>query len=463
MRAHWRPRGIANLICNVAVVPLVAAAVFIPARAARADLSFQSAPAVLPLGAATVVQLAPGGKLGYLGIAIDPSGSSSNAVLAPIDPARRTIVDPNSDLSAGLYPNAIRSADLTGNGLADAVTLNSRLGYTVIHNRGDGFFDAAGVGSTSVAGAPADLELADITGDGRPDLVLACRDHLAVLPGRGDRTFGPERDYALPGLAPASLGLSDVDHSGHAAVLVFDSTHHRLVTLKSTPAGLVEVNADPVDPRAGPNWTVGDVTGDGIPDAIFTVGTRLAIVAGRFGGGFGRTRFVKVGFSLDNPITAALTGTRRASIAVSEPLQSRVAIISPSGRGFEVQQLPRDFGRFPVVSVAQDLNGDGRPDLAVVGYRRQALLLKEFVDALALRRRGRGLELTLRCDGPGRCAGRVAVGGGSRAFSLARGEVRAVRVPRARALSGSTQPVRIVGQAGIGLSRVMTLRLRVGS
>jgi hypothetical protein len=57
---------------------------------------------------------------------------------------------------------------------------------------GDGSFRAAASYTLSTLGATTWVDVGDVTGDGRPDLVaaLAWEDEIVVLPGNGDGTFG---------------------------------------------------------------------------------------------------------------------------------------------------------------------------------------------------------------------------------------------------------------------------------
>jgi hypothetical protein len=49
-----------------------------------------------------------------------------------------------------------------------------------------------------------------VSGDGKPDVVVASQGAVSVLAGNGDGTFSTTTDYAL-GFVPSSLAVSDVN------------------------------------------------------------------------------------------------------------------------------------------------------------------------------------------------------------------------------------------------------------
>jgi len=112
-------------------------------------------------------------------------------------------------------PTGIAIGDLDGDGLVDVLTANSFANdISVLRNRGSGNFTAE-LHSTGTAQA-RDVALADVTGDGNLDAVVALRGDsgaLAVFDGNGrgllasPRTFGPSR-FA------SDLELADLDHDG---------------------------------------------------------------------------------------------------------------------------------------------------------------------------------------------------------------------------------------------------------
>jgi hypothetical protein len=129
-----------------------------------------------------------------------------------------------TDFGVGVHPTSVAIADLNADGRPDLVVTNAgpydyRAGYytgpstiSVLLGKGDGTFDAKSDFETAAYGGygvyPDYPAIADLNGDGRPDVVVAdLGDHgpgtgignmVSVLLGNGDGTFGTHTDYPTP-------------------------------------------------------------------------------------------------------------------------------------------------------------------------------------------------------------------------------------------------------------------------
>jgi hypothetical protein len=127
----------------------------------------------------------------------------------------------------GLYPFAVAVADVNGDGNLDLLVADGFSGTAaVVLGNGDGSFKAAvtynwgGVWAQYIA-------VADVNGDNKPDLLVAvCEtsgcDHgaAAVLLGNGDGTFQAAADYDSGGSGANGLAVADVDGDGKPDLLV---------------------------------------------------------------------------------------------------------------------------------------------------------------------------------------------------------------------------------------------------
>src|SRR6202030_1847451 len=91
----------------------------------------------------------------------------------------------------------------------------------VLLGNGDGTFQSA---VTYDAGGQAiAVAIADVSGDGTPDLLVATRASagaVGVLLGNGNGTFKPVVPYNSGGVVPVSVAVSDVNGDGKPDVVV---------------------------------------------------------------------------------------------------------------------------------------------------------------------------------------------------------------------------------------------------
>jgi hypothetical protein len=114
----------------------------------------------------------------------------------------------------GTKPRAVAVADLNGDGIPDLVIANAAAGtVSVLLGIGDGTFAPQ---RTFPAGpAPIAVAVADLTGDGRPDLVVAdaAAGTVSVLLGNGDGSFQTQHTFAV-GSDPSSVAVADLSGDG---------------------------------------------------------------------------------------------------------------------------------------------------------------------------------------------------------------------------------------------------------
>jgi hypothetical protein len=122
-------------------------------------------------------------------------------------------------------------ADLDGDGKPDIVVANGngKAGVGVLLGNGDGTFQPVVTYDLGEKFASA-VAVADVNGDGRPDVVVSdcasgqytCQvnSSVGVLPGNGNGTLQPPLTYASGGLFSIGVALADINGDGRADVLV---------------------------------------------------------------------------------------------------------------------------------------------------------------------------------------------------------------------------------------------------
>lgn len=229
-------------------------------------------------------------------------------------------------LTIGDYSTAA-SGDLNGDGKLDLVLLTPDYGtgatMAVVLGNGNGTFQAPVMYTVLVAPY---FVLGDFTGDGKPDIAISAGSLISVLVNNGDGTFKSPVNYNISGNAQA-IAAADLNSDGKLDLVV---------------------------PSGGTSATISVLLGDGdgtFGNPIEYSSDRLTIYS---------TSIAVSDFNGDGKLDLVLTN----SVAVP----NGVVIVLGKGDGtFQNPPILYSGGLLPAAAVSLDLNGDGKPDLAVAG------------------------------------------------------------------------------------------------
>jgi Bacterial Ig-like domain (group 3)/FG-GAP-like repeat len=141
--------------------------------------------------------------------------------------------------AGGTDPISILAADVNGDGKIDLIVVNdcadtgetcqfSSAGQVgVLLGNGDGTFQPVQLYNTGGFG-PTALAVADINGDGKPDVIVTRTDSecwgqlgfVDVLLGNGDGTFQPVQTYTSGGCGSNSIAVADVNGDGRLDLVI---------------------------------------------------------------------------------------------------------------------------------------------------------------------------------------------------------------------------------------------------
>ena len=304
--------------------------------------------------------------------------------------------------SGGNWARSVAVADVNGDGKPDLVVANCASSGNcgsdssdgtvgVLLGNGDGTFqspltyDSGGYIAWSVA-------VADVNGDGKPDLVVANVDSstVGVLLGNGDGTFQSPVTYGSGGYGANSIAVADVNGDGKPDLLLTDGCANRGcgasglvgVLLGNGDGTFREVVTYGSGGYVAISAAVADVNGDGWPDLVVanscgdagcTTYGLVGVLLNNGDGTFQSAVTYASGYGTDSVAVADVNGDDKPDLVVANICADRncdtdgtVGVLLGNGDGTFQSQLAYDSGgSYARWVTAKDLNGDSRPDIVV--------------------------------------------------------------------------------------------------
>jgi hypothetical protein len=219
---------------------------------------------------------------------------------------------------------------------------------------------------------PDSLAIADLNGDGRPDLaVVKPSNSVSVLLNRGDGSFHPKRSYATG--AGSWLRQNAVLNGDGKPDLVTGNGTRRSDTvsvLLNRGDGSFEAKRDYAT-LSFYSLAIGDLNGDDRPDLVTAnhAAATLSVLINRGDGSFEAKHDYATGRGPDSPAIGDLNGDGRPDLAVANARSNTVSVLLKRGDGsFEAKHdyASEGFPGTPHLLRLADLNGDGMPDMLVI-------------------------------------------------------------------------------------------------
>ena len=283
----------------------------------------------------------------------------------------------------GIQPIGFTVGDFDGDGKVDVIVVCSTAcspAVSIFLGNGDGTLKPPFPLNQSLGNIYSAAASGDFNGDGKLDLLLLTPDFgsgttMAILLGNGDGTFRAPVTYAVP-ISPY-LVLGDFNGDGKPDIAISGGLNGGVVSiLINNGDGTFK---SPVNYSISGNVQAlasGDLNADGKLDLVVSSGGTSATISMLLGNGDGTfgsplvytsnllsiysTSIAVADFNGDGKLDLALTNSVGPTNAV--------AIVLGNGDGtFQNPPLLYSAGLLPTAVVSLDVNGDGKPDLAVAG------------------------------------------------------------------------------------------------
>lgn len=303
-----------------------------------------------------------------------------------------TVFAPAVSVPAG-HPTDVAAADLDGDGDVDLVVSEFVLSgpLRIFSNDGNGAFTWTAI----IPGTQAviELELADLTGDGEPDLLLRQGNDLSWLPGQGGGSFGT-KTVLLTGSNTFDVALRDVDGDADLDLVVAISgatsvPAQGVLLLVNDGVGSFSSGSFVAEPARGVQWAdTADINGDGMVDLVYAtyVPVRLHAALATAPGVFGTPYEIH-----DQQIFVGLLSTIEFFGLADVTGDGQPDVLWPDVNSFDLMVLVGAAdGLFsaPVMSpiplvvpfdtalLVAELNGHGQPEvLLTTDYLERAIVL----------------------------------------------------------------------------------------
>jgi hypothetical protein len=352
--------------------------------AVRAQVSSASATSLsvlVPAGASyQPVTVTADGLTAYSGQSFD--------VTFPGEAGTRTFSDSIylhfTNITTGSAPIKSVVADLDGDGKPDIITANASTDVIIFQNSSSGntisFPNTIELGATdSPLGNVESIASGDIDGDGKTDIIVSTNIGISIFVNKsspGTIAFASREDFSAP-LATA-INVADVDNDGKPDVILVNNLADLGILKNTSSAGVVSfapiVTYSTDESGGSENLSVGDLDGDGLVDIAVSNGSYNTVsIFINASTSSSIALKPKVDFATGtNPLSIAigdLDGDGKPDLAVVNGNDNSIFIMRNSTTGGAVsfaKALSISTSTSPQMVTISDIDGDGRPDLGEV-------------------------------------------------------------------------------------------------
>ncbi len=297
---------------------------------------------------------------------------------------------PKSDFATGLSPYKVVAADLDGDGKQDLVIENlSGNSVSIFKNTSSvGVFTFAPALTYSFTSPPSDICIGDLNGDGKPDLIIGLSevDVLKNTSVNGNISFAAAINYQTT-ISINNMIAGDFDGDGKPDLAVADYSDSAISILQniSTSVDSISFSPKPAFPTPGSptSISIGDLDGDGMSD-LATSSDLAAVVStyrnmsGNRTISFAPNKNYATGIYANDVAIGDLNGDGKPDLVSANNQVSSVSIFKNESQIGTISfsgKTDYSAGLGPQNVVIGDLDGDGKPDMAVTNYIANTITL----------------------------------------------------------------------------------------
>ena len=354
-----------------------------PMVAASFDAGIDSTTAFDPLAVA-IIDLDGDGKADLAVVNNANSPASTFSVLRNTSSLKHISFQQRVDyvIPTKYLPTAIVACDFDGDGKLDiAVTSNGDSLLSIFKNASSpGNITLVNTLNISTDDFPFSVAAADIDGDGKPDIVVS--DFLTGVisvykntSSPGSISFAGKIDF-ITALGPRTVSIGDVDGDGKPDVVTSDYSSNFISIFRNTSIIGTITFANRIDIATGTNPNdvqIGDIDGDGKNDLVVLNQSDVNYSVYRNTGSPGNISFApRVNFPVSiysyrpNRVSLSdMNGDGKPDLAVTGGDQTSVFQNTSATGSITFNSQFNLYSNSPLSAAAADLDGDGLPDVCV--------------------------------------------------------------------------------------------------
>jgi gliding motility-associated-like protein len=290
-------------------------------------------------------------------------------------------------------PYKIRSADIDGDGKIDIVSTVAALGIISVYRNTStvGALSFDGFVNFPAGADPVHLEIMDLDGDGKPEIVIANRfsntisvyKNTSNTGGLNASSFAPKVDFTV-GIEPYLVTIGDLNSDGKPDIVASSSLSNTISIFQNTTAtGVINSSslAAPVVLGTGAfpvGLTLSDMDGDGLTDVVVVNSTPkiVSVLRSIASGTLTSASFQpSVDFSVGNDpadvIASDFDGDGKVDLVAGNTSAATISLLRNTATPGVIDatsfanKIDLATGTLPAQIRIADIDGDGKPEIVV--------------------------------------------------------------------------------------------------